>query len=169
MKKEKKKKVVVAVSGGFDPLHIGHVRLFNEAKKLGDTLVVIVNNDNWLRAKKIVSFMPEEQRKEIIEAIGSVDKVIITGHTKKPKDMSVVKELREIRPHIFANGGDRKPDGVPVPEADLCNELGIEMVYNVGNGGKIESSSWLLKKYVAKHHKQKAKAKQTKKKPAKKK
>jgi hypothetical protein len=54
--------------------------------------------------------------------------------------------LRVINPHIFANGGNRKPDGDPVPEVDLCNELGIEMIYNVGTGGKVQSSSWLIEK-----------------------
>ncbi|HTY39760.1 MAG TPA: adenylyltransferase/cytidyltransferase family protein, partial [Candidatus Paceibacterota bacterium] len=84
-KKSARRPVVVAVSGGFDPIHVGHVRMFNEAKKLGDKLVVILNNDNWLRAKKHHIFMPEEQRKEIIEAIGSVDEVVITGHSPEPE------------------------------------------------------------------------------------
>ncbi len=61
--------------------------------------------------------------------------------------MSVCNELRELKPDIFANGGDRKPDGDPVPEVEVCNELGIEMVYNIGHGGKVQSSSWLLKNH----------------------
>lgn len=148
--KRKKRSIVVAVSGGFDPLHIGHVRLFKAAKKLGDKLVVILNNDNWLRAKKQHIFMPEKERQEIIQALAVVDKVILTKHHKHPKDMSVCAELARLRPDIFANGGDRKPDGNPVPEVDLCAQLGIKMVYNVGHGGKIQSSSWLLKGYVEK-------------------
>lgn len=146
-KKTIKKPIVVAVSGGFDPIHIGHVRMFNEAKKLGDKLVVILNNDHWLRKKKGVEFMSQKERKEIIEAIGSVDKVIITKHNRTASDMSVCKELKQIRPHIFANGGDRKPNSVPVPEVLLCKKLGIKMFYNVGKGGKIQSSSWLLKRH----------------------
>lgn len=148
-RKEKKKKlVVVAVSGGFDPIHVGHVRMFARARKLGDKLVVILNNDNWLRAKKQHVFMPENERAEIIEALESVDQVVLTRHHRNPKDMSVCGELASIRPDIFANGGDRKPDGVPVPEVPLCAELGIKMVYNIGHGGKVQSSSWLLKGYV---------------------
>ncbi len=146
--KKSRQPVVVAVSGGFDPLHVGHVRMFKAAKKLGDKLVVILNNDNWLRAKKEHVFMPEKERKEIIEALEPVDKVILTRHHRHPKDMSVCAELASLRPHIFANGGDRKPDGDPVPEVGLCLQLGIKMVYNVGHGGKVQSSSWLLKGYI---------------------
>lgn len=141
-----KKSVVVAVSGGFDPVHIGHIRMFQEAKKLGDELVVILNNDYWLQDKKGFPFMPEAERKEIIEAIAGVDRVVVTTHTLGDPDRSVCRALREIQPTIFANGGDRKPDGDPVPEVDLCNELGIEIIYNVGAGGKVQSSSWLIKK-----------------------
>lgn len=148
MKKEKpgKKKIVVAVSGGFDPVHVGHVRLFNEAKKLGDKLVVILNNDNWLMKKKGFVFMHEKERKEIIEAIRGVDRVVLTKHPKNPKDMSVCAELKKIHPDIFANGGDRKPDVDPVPEVQLGRKLGIKLVYNIGRGGKVQSSSWLVQK-----------------------
>lgn len=143
----KKEKKVIVVSGGFDPVHIGHVRMFQEAKKLGDELVVILNNDHWLQKKKGGAFMSQAERKEILEAIKGVDRVVFTKHPQNPSDMSVCLELREIQPHIFANGGDRKPDGDPVPEVALCEELGIEMIYNVGHGGKVQSSSWLLKKH----------------------
>lgn len=153
--KNKKKKKIVMVSGGFDPVHIGHVRMFNEAKKLGDHLVVVMNNDNWLNLKKGYVFMPEHERKEIIEAFGCVDEVIITGHEKGTKDISVCEELRKIRPHIFANGGDRKPDWDPVPEVSVCEELGIEMVYNVGHGGKVRSSSELVEQARIKKNKNK--------------
>lgn len=144
-KKKKKNKKIVMVSGGFDPMHIGHVRMFNEAKKLGDELVVVLNNDNWLHLKKGYVFMSEHERKEIIEALSSVDRVVITSHQPKTKDISVCEELRKIKPHIFANGGDRKPDWDPVPEVAVCDELGIEMIYNIGHGGKVRSSSLLVK------------------------
>ena len=134
----------VAVSGGFDPIHIGHVRMFKAARRLGDKLVVILNNDNWLKAKKGGAFMPERERAEIIREFPFVDKVVITAHKPRDPDMSVNRELRRLKPTIFANGGDRKPDGDPVPEVTLCRELGIKMVYNVGKGGKIQSSSWLI-------------------------
>ena len=138
----KKNPIVVAVSGGFDPLHIGHVRMFREARALGDQLVVIVNNDNWLRAKKGYVFMGEDERREIIEALECVDDVFVTLHGAKPDDMSVCRELEEIRPDIFANGGDRKQDNVP--EVATCEQIGCRMVFNVGNGGKVQSSSWLV-------------------------
>jgi D-beta-D-heptose 7-phosphate kinase/D-beta-D-heptose 1-phosphate adenosyltransferase len=148
--KEAKKPVVVVVSGGFDPLHIGHIRMFERAKALGDKLIVILNNDNWLAAKKQHIFMPDHQRKEVIEALRAVDEVVLTKHGANPTDMSVCVELAEIKPDIFANGGDRKPDGDPVPEVDLCNSLGVALVYNIGDGGKIQSSSWLLADYLKK-------------------
>lgn len=135
----------MAVSGGFDPIHVGHIRLFKEAKKLGDKLVVILNNDNWLRAKKGYVFIPENERKEILEALSWVDEVILSKHPEEPKDMSVCQELLEIRPAIFANGGDRNKDNIP--EVAVCQAIGCKMVFNVG-GGKIQSSSWLLEKYL---------------------
>lgn len=144
MKNNSKK--IVAVSGGFDPIHIGHVRMFEEAKKLGDELVVILNNDNWLRLKKGYVFMPEHERKEIIEAFESVDRVIVSGHKKNTKDISISKELRSIRPHVFAKGGDRHRGNVPTPEVLVCDEIGCKIVNNVGHGGKVQSSSWLVNK-----------------------
>lgn len=141
-----KKPVVMAVSGGFDPVHIGHIRMFKKARQMGDKLIVILNNDHWLLAKKGFVFMSENERKEIIEAIAGIDQVVITSHASNDPDRSVCRELRKLRPTIFANGGDRKPSGDPVPEAALCKELGIKMVYNVGRGGKVQSSSWLTKR-----------------------
>lgn len=145
--KGKSKETIVMISGGFDPIHIGHIRYIQEAKKLGSYLIIILNNDNWLRFKKGKEFMQEAERKEILEAITGVDKVIISKHTKNTKDISVCEEIKKVKPHIFANGGDRKPDWVPVPEVALCEELGIKMVYNIGRGGKVRSSSELVKKY----------------------
>lgn len=94
--------------------------------------------------------MSQAERQEILEAIRGVDRVVLTDH--KPgeyfQDRSVCRSLRKIRPHIFANGGDRKPEGDPVPEVAVCKELGIELVYNVGRGGKVQSSSGLLEEAV---------------------
>lgn len=139
------KKKWVAVSGGFDPLHIGHVRMFKKARMMGDALVVILNNDNWLMVKKGHAFMPERERVEILREFPFVDRVYLTDHKRNDADMSVVRALKKLKPAIFANGGDRKPEGDPVPEVAICKELGIQMVYNVGKGGKIQSSSWLIK------------------------
>ena len=143
------KKTTVAISGGFDPIHIGHVRLIQEAKKLGDKLVVILNNDNWLKKKKSHIFMHQKERQEILESIKGVDEVVITSHPKNPKDMSVCKELLKIKPDIFANGGDRKNEN-DILEAEVCRQIGCKMVFNVGKGGKIQSSSGLLSGYVQK-------------------
>jgi D-beta-D-heptose 7-phosphate kinase/D-beta-D-heptose 1-phosphate adenosyltransferase len=140
--KEKNNKKVVAVSGGFDPIHVGHVRLFRRAKALGDRLIVILNNDNWLKKKKGYVFMPEHERKELIEAIDAVDMVVVTKHGPDPEDMSVCAELAELKPHVFANGGDRTHDNIP--EVPLCNSINCEMIFNIGDGGKVQSSSWLL-------------------------
>ena len=134
---------IIAVSGGFDPLHIGHINLFKSAKQLGDKLVVILNSDEWLKAKKGYAFMPQEERKAVLEAVKYVDEVIITHHAEKHEDVSVCRELRKIKPNIFANGGDRNQNNIP--EYDLCEKLGIKMAFNVG-GGKIRSSSDLVKK-----------------------
>ncbi|MBI5530779.1 MAG: adenylyltransferase/cytidyltransferase family protein [Candidatus Doudnabacteria bacterium] len=145
----------VVVSGGFDPLHIGHVEMMKEAKALGDKLIVIINNDNWIKKKKGVPFMEDKERKAIIEAIRYVDEVVISSHPENPqgaKEMSVSAELEKIKPDIFANGGDRDEKNAKDPNSSLyydietCKKLGIEMVFNVGKHGKIQSSSWLIKK-----------------------
>lgn len=139
-----KKIITVVVSGGFDPVHIGHVRMFQEARALGDRLVVVLNNDNWLMLKKGFVFMPEAERKEVIEAFRAVDEVVLTKHEAGTTDMSICKALEEIRPDIFANGGDRKLENIP--EVATCEAIGCEMVFNVGHGGKVQSSSDLARK-----------------------
>lgn len=152
-----KKLKIVMVSGGFDPIHIGHIRYIQSAKKLGDYLVVVLNNDNWLRKKKGKEFMKEKDRKEIIEAIKGVDKVVISRHEKNPKDMSVSKELLRIKPDIFASGGDRNKKDSANPLSSLytdlraCEKTGTQMIFNVGHGGKIRSSTDLLTNYVKKN------------------
>lgn len=145
-KKPSKKRVVVAVSGGFDPLHPGHVRMFAEAKKHGDELVVILNNDNWLLKKKGFVFMNENERAEVINALSAVDRVLITSHEPNSVDTSVCVALAELRPDIFANGGDRLKNNIP--EVILAEKLGIKLIFGIGHGGKVESSSWLLKRYA---------------------
>lgn len=141
------KNLVVAVSGGFDPIHIGHVRMIQEAKKIAGPdgkLVVILNNDNWLHSKKGFVFMPEIERKEVLEAVAGVDKVVLSHHKKNPKDPSVCKDLQKIKPDIFANGGDRTKKNIPELDAGL--KWGMKMVFGVGKGGKVQSSSELAKK-----------------------
>jgi len=137
---KKNKKIVVAVSGYFNPLHIGHVRLFEEAKKLGTKLVVIVNNDKQVKLKGSIPFMNEKERKEIITALAAVDDVVLAID----KDKTVCETLKIIKPDIFANGGDRSKNNIP--EVAICDEIDCKMVFSVGKGGKIQSSSWLLEK-----------------------
>jgi len=139
----------VIISGGFDPIHIGHVRMLKEAQALGDRLIVILNNDNWILKKKGYTFMLQAKRKEIIEAmLRPNDFVLLSFHDANFSDRSVCNEISSLVNEyggswIFANGGDRLANNIP--EYKLCNSLGIEMVFNIG-GGKIESSSQLVKK-----------------------
>src|ERR1041385_2323159 len=124
-----KKKKIIAVSGGFDPVHIGHVRMFQEAAQLADKLVVIINDDDWLMRKKGFVFMNEKERGEIIKEFECVDKVYVY-HSPSGSN-SVAGALRQIKPDIFANGGDKKTEE-DIPESEVCNELGIKMIFNVG-------------------------------------
>lgn len=126
----------IMVSGGFDPIHIGHVRMILEAAKYGE-VIVVANSDDWLMRKKGYIFMPWEERAEIIESIRGVVRV----ETVDDSDGTVCEALKRIKPDIFANGGDRK--GNNTPEVALCEELNIGLVWNVG-GGKIQSSSELV-------------------------
>lgn len=127
----------VAVSGGFDPLHVGHVRLFEAARELGDRLVVIVNGDRFLMAKKGYVFMPMEDRIELIAALRAVDQAIACIDP----DQTVCQTLEQLRPDIFANGGDRSTCNIP--EAEVCRRLGIRMVDRVG-GDKVRSSTRIV-------------------------
>lgn len=124
------------VSGGFDPLHIGHLRMIKEAAKVGK-VIVVANSDAWLLRKKGYIFMPWEERKEIIEGYSEVDRVEAVDDS----DGSVCEALRRIRPTYFANGGDRTNKNTP--EMAVCDELGITMLWEVG-GGKIQSSSEMV-------------------------
>lgn len=130
----------MATGGGFDPLHEGHIRLFKEAKKLGDILIVMLNSDEQLIKKKGGTFyLSQDERKEILESIKYVDKVIIDPG----KDVTCEEALKLIKPDILAKGGDKTPDNMPKIEIDVCKEIGCKIVYNVG-GEKVQSSSWLL-------------------------
>tara|TARA_B100000575_G_C23143450_1_gene666397 strand:+ start:14886 stop:15344 length:459 start_codon:yes stop_codon:yes gene_type:complete len=133
---------IIAVSGGFDPIHVGHLRMMQDAAQHGK-LVVIINSDDWLLRKKGYVFMPWDERAEIISAYDFVDEVVMA----KDDDRTVVASLDEIKPDIFANGGDR--ENINTPEARFCKENGIEMMWGVG-GGKIQSSSSMVKSVTQK-------------------
>ena len=126
----------IVVSGGFDPLHVGHLRMMREAAVYGK-LTVIINSDDWLLRKKGYIFMPWEERAEIIGAYNFVEQVV----EAKDDDRTVVESLRELMPDIFANGGDRLNNNTP--EAIFCKENNIEMMWGIG-GGKIQSSSIMV-------------------------
>ena len=128
---------VVAVSGYFDPLHIGHIELFERAKELGDKLIVIVNNDEQAVLKKGKSFMPCDERMKIIKALRVVDDVFKSIDT----DRTVCKSLAVVKPAIFANGGDRHNQ--EIPESDVCRKNNITIIDGLGD--KIQSSSDLVK------------------------
>ena len=130
-----KNKIRVAVSGYFDPIHVGHLEYLRMAKELGDSLVVIVNNNYQCKLKKGKHFMDENDRVEIVKALRFVDEVFLSVD----KDRTVCKSLEEIKPDIFANGGDRATS--EVPETLVCKKFNIKMVDGLGD--KIRSSSSL--------------------------
>lgn len=116
----------VVVSGGFDPIHVGHIRLIQAAAQMG-RLVVLLNTDEWLLRKKGYIFMPQEERKEILEAIAGVSEVVIVID----QDDSVSQTIELIHPDIYATGGDVTPG--KVRERETCQRLGIQVLYNVVN------------------------------------
>lgn len=141
-----KKEKLVAVSGYFNPIHVGHLDMISGAKKLGDKLIVIVNNDHQVKLKGSVPFMTLSDRVKIIKALRDVDEVFISIDM----DKTVCKSLSKIRPDVFANGGDRKSVG-DVPEYDICQKYKIEMVDGLGK--KTRASSVLIAKAAARKKK----------------
>jgi D-beta-D-heptose 7-phosphate kinase/D-beta-D-heptose 1-phosphate adenosyltransferase len=134
---------IVALSGGFDPIHVGHIRMIQSAAEMGD-VIVIANSDEWLMRKKGYVFMKYEERQEILNAIKGVYDVVKASDI----DDTVCATLLFLRPDIFANGGDRKEGNVP--EYSLCEDMGIEMKFSVGGDDKPQSSSWLIEKVMNK-------------------
>ena len=126
----------IAVSGGFDPIHKGHVQMIREAAEYGK-VIVILNSDDWLLRKKGYKFMSFEERAYIA---GSIKGVWLVSDVED-SDNTVCEALRRFKPDFFANGGDRYDTNTP--EMSVCDELGIKMLWNVG-GGKIQSSSDLV-------------------------
>lgn len=128
----KENRTVVA-SGYFDPIHVGHIEYLEMAAKLGDKLIVIVNNDNQAVLKKGTPFMTEGDRLKIVSSLKCVDEVFLSID----EDPTVCRSLQAVSPDIFAKGGDRFVD--EIPEATTCKEIGAEIVD--GLGMKIRSSS----------------------------
>jgi cytidyltransferase-like protein len=148
-KKSSKKPVIVAVSGYFNPLHVGHLDMIEKAKKLGDKLVVIVNNDKQVALKGRVPFMSEKDRVRIIKSLRDVDQVIlaIDDYQLPSGEVPVIKSLAKLKPNIFANGGDRH-SVVNVPEFEVCQKYQIKMVDGLGK--KIRASSVMIKEAAEK-------------------
>lgn len=130
---------LVMVSGGFDPLHPGHISYFREAAKLGSGLVVVVNGDWFLTQKKGRPFICLQDRCEIIDALIDVDFVY---PFEIKDDMTVCEAIKRIKPSIFAKGGDRC-DRETIPEWETCETLGIKIVTGVGDDKKWSSSNYL--------------------------
>lgn len=137
----------VIVSGFFNPLHGGHVDLIEAAKAQGDYLIVIVNNDIHQVTKKGKIILDEKNRARLMAALRPVDEVIIGVDPEDPKwpSTKTLELIADKYPEdelIFCNGGDRAdPDGIPGPEAEMCRERGIKMVFGVGGETKVDSSS----------------------------
>jgi len=126
----------ILLSGGFDPLHIGHVRMIKAASRRCEVIIAL-NSDDWLMRKKGYVFMPFDERKEILESLEAVSGVTHVDDS----DETVCEAINRIRPDCFGNGGDRLPGNTP--EHELCEKLSIHLVYGLG-GEKIQSSSELV-------------------------
>lgn len=136
---------IVVVSGGFDPVHSGHIEYFKHARALGDQLVVALNSDKWLVNKKGKFFMPFEERKAVIEHLSFVDSVMSFEDDSQGSAINALLKAKEIYPDhqiAFANGGDRNQDNIPEMSVE-----GIEFLFSVGGDDKKNSSSWILKKW----------------------
>jgi D-beta-D-heptose 7-phosphate kinase/D-beta-D-heptose 1-phosphate adenosyltransferase len=139
-------KTIVLVTGGFDPIHSGHIEYFKAAKKLGDLLVVGVNSDSWLKRKKGTPFMPITERTSIVQNLAMVDKCILfnddDGSAKE-----AIRNVRMLYPNdkiIFANGGDRTKENIP--EMNI-QDKNLEFLFGVGGENKMNSSSWILQEW----------------------
>ena len=137
---------IVLVTGGFDPIHSGHIEYLKSAKKLGDVLIVGVNSDDWLTRKKGRPFMPITERVTLIENLKMVDHVILFNDTDNTA-IEAIKNVKALYPHetvVFANGGDRTKENIP----EMVVE-DVEFVFGVGGENKKNSSSWILEEWKA--------------------
>lgn len=166
-------KKVMILSGGFDPLHSGHIEMFKNAKNQSDFLVVCINSDSWLKNKKGINFLTEDERLSIIKSIKYVDDAFIFEDDEYGSALNGIKRVVSLEENykimfrewiyltydepymeeplpkiefIFGNGGDRNPNSTPSLEQKYCEENGISLVWNIG-GNKSNSSSWILNRY----------------------
>tara|TARA_R110000822_G_scaffold100797_6_gene226616 strand:+ start:4274 stop:4720 length:447 start_codon:yes stop_codon:yes gene_type:complete len=125
------------ISGGFDPIHIGHIKMIKAASRWG-MVTVVINSDAWLKRKKGYVFMPYDERAAIVSNIIGVTMV----SSVDDRDGTVCEAIRRLKPDAFANGGDRKENNTP--EVELCEFLDIQLLWGVGGKDKPQSSSWLI-------------------------
>ena len=146
MSGERKMSDIILVSGGFDPIHSGHIKLINDANKYGD-VVVLLNSDQWLRNKKGKEFLPISERKIIMQNIKGVLEVIEFNDNDKTCVDGIKKAKSFFKDKIikFANGGDRNNN--TTPEKKFCDDNNIETLFGIGGNDKSNSSSWILKKW----------------------
>ena len=137
---------IILVSGGFDPIHSGHIKLINDANKYGD-VIVLLNSDEWLRNKKGKEFLPFDERKIIMNNIKGVIDVIEFDDSDKSCIDGIKKAKSLYKNNIikFANGGDRNNE--TTPEKEFCDKNDIETLFGIGGNDKSNSSSWILKKW----------------------
>ena len=133
-------KKIVCTSGGFDPIHPGHVSCIHESKQFGDVLVVIVNGDGFLTRKKGKAFMDVKTRSAIVSYVRGVDYVI--PFEAEGSDQTVCVALEMLKPHVFTKGGDRV-DHTSIPEWDICKRNGIEVISGIGFKKEWSSSDFL--------------------------
>ena len=143
---EKKMPDIILVSGGFDPIHSGHIKLINEANKYGD-VVVLLNSDEWLKNKKGKAFLPMSERKIIMQNIKGVIDVIEFDDSDQTciDGIKIAKSRFKNNLIKFANGGDRNND--TTPEKEFCENNNIETLFGIGGTNKSNSSSWILSKW----------------------
>ena len=137
---------IILVSGGFDPVHSGHIKLIEEASRYGK-IVVLLNSDKWLQNKKGKAFLPFEERKIIMSALKNVIDVIVCGEIDNTCIDGMKKVIKKYPDNIikFANGGDR--NNKSTPESVFCKNNNIETLWGIGGENKSNSSSWILKKW----------------------
>ena len=145
-----KKKEVYLVTGGFDPLHSGHISYIEEAARNSKYLVVGINSDEWLKSKKKVFLLPWAERASVIKNLKFVDKVIDFNDEDGSAIDAILKCLKFSDQVIFANGGDRGSNNTPELEK-FRNNPRVKFLYSVGGDDKKNSSSWLLSTFISKY------------------